>query len=144
MSNNQSHELRLFETLMARVEELQELDGLDRLKIELHEWGFFITIEEESQFEVVYWVGLYIYRTPLRVEAKNANDSQKGPKPFRETRKLLQRLIQEIESQICWATRDAQIEEQGPDYPDEREEGEPERFTEVNLGDDAGGFKIYE
>ncbi|MEK7611404.1 MAG: hypothetical protein AAB486_03490 [Patescibacteria group bacterium] len=143
LTNNQSHELRLWEEFLARLSELESLRGLDRLKVRLvSECGFSVTVGG-IDFTITLPPTVY----PLRVTIAQGKGSSKTLS-FKDTRYLLLQAITEIEWQICWVDWDkeqrAEIEAQGqPLEEEDEEEREPQAHY---LGDkgDVCGFVIYE
>ncbi len=140
LSNNQSHELKLWEIFLARLKELEGLGGLDRLKVKPVLYGFSITVGG-----IDYVVSLPPTVYPLRVIIAQGKDAQKTLS-FKDTRYILLQAIEEIEGQIHWIEWDKErwAEIEADVQPLEEEDEEEQEFTEVNLGDGPGGFKAWE
>ncbi len=142
LGNNRSHELRLWEIFLERLEELERLHGLDRMKVKTVpcELGFSITVGG-----IGYTISLPPTEHPLRVIIAQGDDAQKTLS-FKETRYILLQAIEEIEGQIHWVAWDKErwAEIEADVQPLEEEDEEEQEFTEVNFGDGPGGFKAWE
>lgn len=146
VTNNQGHELRLWEIFLARLDELESLGGLGRLNVEeVFPDGFSITIEG-----VDYVISLSPTEYPLRVTIAQG-DGQQETLFFENTRAILLAAIAEIEGQICWIEwgkeRWARIENEDQwgdrEEEEDEEEIEPQAHYLGNKGD-VCGFVIYE
>lgn len=111
LTNNQSHELALWEELVRKLRRLEELEGLGRLFAEF--WGETgVSVVVPRTYDEVksgYTIYLDPLRRPLRVTWGEGNGPH-GTSPFDSTRRFLHHVIETVEDAIMW--EEYEVEEQ--------------------------------